>query len=141
MGYFCQPPELLVGFAKWVVPGAPYEDLPKLEEWPKDGDQAFADKFFGAMSDSHKKIMGDRPHWYLELIVVKKEYQGKGAGGLMIRYGVEKADEAEVEAYLDASPSGRPVYERYGFKVLHTRTFFDGAYVHCIMHREARKKR
>lgn len=59
--------------------------------------------------------MGERKHWYLECIATSPGWQGKGAAGKLIRWGLEKVDEEGVEAYLEASPDGKPIYEHFGF--------------------------
>lgn len=59
--------------------------------------------------------MGERKHWYLELVGTRPEWQGKGAAGMLLRWGLERADADGVEAYLEASPKGRPIYEKFGF--------------------------
>ncbi|UKZ74460.1 hypothetical protein TrVFT333_002129 [Trichoderma virens FT-333] len=103
-----------------------------------EGDQEFSVFFFGRLGEMHHEAMGERPHWYLELLAVKPQYQGKGAASLMLRYGVNKADEDKVECFLDASPAGQPIYERYGFRVVQRDTFLEGTYVQCAMVRDAR---
>ncbi|PNP57274.1 hypothetical protein THARTR1_02720 [Trichoderma harzianum] len=104
-------PKMFVGFAKWIVPGASPEPLPPADQWPSEGDQQFSVFFFGRLGEMHHEAMGKRPHWYLELVAVKPQYQGKGAASLMLKYGVNKADEDKVECFLDASPAGQPIYE------------------------------
>ncbi|KAL5088900.1 hypothetical protein Trisim1_006045 [Trichoderma cf. simile WF8] len=131
-------PETFVGFAKWIVPGASPEALPPADQWPSEGDQQFSVFFFGRLGEMHHEAMGKRPHWYLELVAVKPQYQGKGAASLMLKYGVNKADEDKVECFLDASPAGQPIYERYGFRVAQRDTFLDGTYIQCAMVRDAR---
>ncbi len=42
-------------------------------------------------------------------------YQGRGAGSLIMRYGVEQADRDGRKAYLEASPSSVSLYRRFGF--------------------------
>lgn len=37
---------------------------------------------------------------------------------MLVAWGCEKADEAGVEAYLEASPMGAPMYARHGFKAV-----------------------
>ena len=52
----------------------------------------------------------------LEMVATDPAYQGKGAGSQMMRFGMEKADEEGVEAYLEASPDAVPLYEKFGFR-------------------------
>ncbi|KAL1871101.1 hypothetical protein Daus18300_004846 [Diaporthe australafricana] len=141
------PPELpaapaVVAFAKWNAPvAAPDTPQPPLpDNWPVDGDPALADVFFKKLADMHEGIMGGRPHWYLEMIVTKGRYQGQGAGGMLMAWGVDKADEEGVECYLDATPEGKKLYERFGFKDRETWPFFNQTYRHSFMVREATRK-
>ena len=43
------------------------------------------------------------------------EYQGRGAGSQLLRWGAERADAQRVEAYLEASPEAVPLYKKFGF--------------------------
>jgi len=44
------------------------------------------------------------------------EYQGLGAAGMIIRWGLEQADGADGILYLESSPKAVAVYDRYGFE-------------------------
>lgn len=48
-------------------------------------------------------------------MVTHPSHRGKGAAGLLIRWGIEQAERCRVPAYLEAGVAGRPIYERYGF--------------------------
>jgi GNAT superfamily N-acetyltransferase len=43
-------------------------------------------------------------------------FQGRGAGGMLVEWGTKKADELGLPAYLESSPKGHRVYQRYGFR-------------------------
>lgn len=51
----------------------------------------------------------------MELLMTAGGHKGRGAGGLILEHGTGLADEEMVESYIDASPAGRPLYERHGF--------------------------
>lgn len=128
-----------VAFAKWVAPlarGTPIPPMPAESEWPVDGNPKLAAAFFTNLWEMHKEIMADRPHWYLEIIVTRGADQGRGAGGLLMAWGANKADESGVEAYLDATPAGKPLYKNFGFVDVDTRSFFDDTYRHSFMLRK-----
>ncbi|KAE8446102.1 hypothetical protein EG329_012473 [Mollisiaceae sp. DMI_Dod_QoI] len=108
------PDQKIVAYAKWNGPNVPFgTDLP---EWPEGGDHALANHFFGNLVNRHASIMKGRRHWYLELVATRPEYQGKGAAGKLLRWGIERSDEEGTETYLEASPDGKPIYERFGFQ-------------------------
>lgn len=57
----------------------------------------------------------DAVHQDMELLMTVEEYKGRGSGGMILEYGTGLADKEQVECYIDASPAGRPLYERHGF--------------------------
>jgi len=109
------PENEVIAWAKWASPSLKplSTDLP---QWPEGSDVEIANHFFGNLFTRRKRVMGEREHWYLECIATSPEWQGKGAAGKLIRWGLEKVDEKGVEAYLEASPDGKPVYEHFGFR-------------------------
>jgi len=107
--------EQVVAWCKWNAPTtAPFD--PSLPPWPKGADVSLAKHFFGELFARQHRIMGGKEYWYLECIATVPEWQGKGAAGKLIRWGLQKADEGSLEAYLEASPDGKPIYEHFGFK-------------------------
>jgi GNAT superfamily N-acetyltransferase len=58
------------------------------------------------------------PHYYLPLVGVEPEWQGRGLGAALMRPIVERCDDEKVPAYLEAtSPRNRALYQRQGFEV------------------------
>jgi hypothetical protein len=51
----------------------------------------------------------------LEFIQTAKEYKGRGAASLMMRYGCNMADNDGLEIYVAASMEDYPVYLKYDF--------------------------
>ena len=47
------------------------------------------------------------------------EHHRRGAGAILIAWGVGKADSAHLPAFLEASPMGKPLYARMGFNQIH----------------------
>jgi GNAT superfamily N-acetyltransferase len=75
---------------------------------------------FYALDDlfTHHKndILESRPYYALDTLVTLPQHERRGAGSMLVRWGCEKADDAGVEAYLEASPMGAPMYARHGFE-------------------------
>ncbi|WYZ38497.1 hypothetical protein EsH8_III_000411 [Colletotrichum jinshuiense] len=124
---YADDPDLIIACAKWVRPAEDgqvnVEAPPPPEAWPKEGNPEFADHFFGTIGRNHIKIMGEVRHWYLELIICRKEHQGKGAASPLLRWGCEKADEEGRLAFLEAMAAAKGIYERYGFQSLYSLEF------------------
>ncbi len=137
----------ILAFAVWNAPrpaAAPFGPPPPadLAAWPQDGDPAAAVAFFGDLAAQHARLMAPHgPHWYLELIATARAAQGRGAAGLLLRWGEAQADAEGVPCYLDATPAGRRVYAsaRHGFAEVDVRTYRLGpaAYEQVFMIREA----
>lgn len=51
----------------------------------------------------------------LVLCFVLPEFRRRGAGTQLVQWGIEKADELDMISLLDATPLGKPLYERLGF--------------------------
>jgi GNAT superfamily N-acetyltransferase len=57
------------------------------------------------------------PHYYLPLVGVDPEWQGRGLGPALMRPIVERCDTEKVPAYLEATtPRNRALYARHGFE-------------------------
>ena len=55
-------------------------------------------------------------YWYLHYVGVRREHQGKGHGGRIIRAQTTAADREAVPCWLEtATPENVPLYERLGF--------------------------
>jgi GNAT superfamily N-acetyltransferase len=81
--------------------------------------------FIDAITAAEKHHLG--PQWgttRLELAdcAADPTYHRRGAGTTLLEYGIAKAREANVPITLTASPMGRQLYLRFGFKEL---GFFD----------------
>lgn len=49
---------------------------------------------------------------------VREDHQRKGVGSLMLAWGAKKADEMNVECFVEATDAGRQLYEKFGFTTL-----------------------
>ena len=59
------------------------------------------------------------PHWYLPLVGVEPNAQGRGLGGALMRHAVARCDQEDAPAYLESSnPRNISLYERHGFEVM-----------------------
>ncbi|RMZ01596.1 hypothetical protein D0862_06313 [Hortaea werneckii] len=106
-----------VGFVKWQEPRPEGMELETdLPEWPAEADQGVCDETFGEWGRKRRELMGKRGHWYLEIIATHPQHQGRGAGSMMIIWGLGRADRDNVEAYLEASPEAVSLYEKLGFE-------------------------
>lgn len=59
----------------------------------------------------------------LALLVTASEHRRKGAGSLLLRWGIERAEEMGLPCYLQASEEGKRLYEKHDFQVTDVREF------------------
>jgi ribosomal protein S18 acetylase RimI-like enzyme len=58
------------------------------------------------------------PHWYLQTLSIAPEHQRRGAGTVLIRPGLDRADAEGLPTYLETQrESNIPYYRRFGFEV------------------------
>ena len=70
---------------------------------------------FEKMEQSHP----EEPHWYLPIIGVEPNAQGKGLGAELMRHAVARCDQEGALAYLESSnPRNISLYLRHGFEVM-----------------------
>jgi ribosomal protein S18 acetylase RimI-like enzyme len=59
------------------------------------------------------------PHYYLSILAVAPEQQGRGLGGALLAPTLERCQRERVRIYLEtAQPQNVPFYQRHGFRVL-----------------------
>lgn len=70
---------------------------------------------FEKMDECHP----EEHHWYLPMIGVEPNAQGRGLGAALMRHATARADADGVSAYLESSnPKNISLYERHGFEVM-----------------------
>ena len=85
----------------------------------RDMIRARNDAFFNAVHDAKDehfdKRFGER-QLYLSALCVEPAYQGCGIGTTLLQWGIDKARSENVGITLFASPTGRNLYAKMGFK-------------------------
>jgi GNAT superfamily N-acetyltransferase len=132
----------IIAYATWVAPRTS-KTLPAKEQthnppmYPEDGDDlALAAFFFPHLKEHRERNMAGRTCWYLAALVCHEEHQGRGAGGMLMRYGVGAADAMQADIYVEASPPGVPVYKKFGFREIGRVVVLDGEFTELFMLRE-----
>jgi len=92
----------------------------KDEDTPKGLDMDTFKYINELIEKTKKEILGEDEQrvWYLASLAVDPEFKGKGIASKLVQWGVDKAEEAGLPAYLESSPAAVGVYRRVGFKEL-----------------------
>jgi ribosomal protein S18 acetylase RimI-like enzyme len=73
---------------------------------------------FNFIEKKHKEHVPE-PHWYLSILGVDTEFQGRGVGGQLMAPVLEICDRGAMPAYLEtAKDINVPFYEKHGFKIV-----------------------
>ena len=69
--------------------------------------------------DAKHKELAPAPHWYLRLLGVDPESQGKGYASRLLRDMLPRVAEEGLPCYLETDTERNvPIYEHFGFKVI-----------------------
>jgi GNAT superfamily N-acetyltransferase len=72
----------------------------------------------GPIRAAQPEIMGtEKPFFMLNMLATHPEHQGRGAGKILLDWGIQKADDEGLMTYLNATDVGRRMYEKRGFEV------------------------
>ncbi|HEX5940226.1 MAG TPA: GNAT family N-acetyltransferase [Dehalococcoidia bacterium] len=98
-------------------------------------------RFINAMNEFEKKHEHYAPeeHYYLFVLGVEPDLQGKGIGGQLMKPVLDRADAEKRPCYLESSnPRNVPFYERHGFRVMEELIAHPTAPTVSCMRREPR---
>ncbi|KAL2867524.1 putative GNAT family acetyltransferase [Aspergillus lucknowensis] len=112
--------EKLVAAAKWFF----YPENPHtgphvgqvVADWYPEGIGREFATLAARQFERPRETMATRAHAFLHIAFADAEYRGRGLGRLLMDWGTRIADERGLEAWLDASEFGAPLYEKYGFR-------------------------
>lgn len=110
----------IAGFAKWNVFRNRFPAPAKAEGdfWACDEDKAYTQHLMTEFNRDRmaylKSNNGNAVN--LDICVIDPKYQRMGIGGLLVSWGIDKADELGFEAIVESSVYGKGLYEKNGFE-------------------------
>ena len=76
-------------------------------------------RLFTTLNMIEKKHPKQPPHYYLAVLGVEPEHQGRGFGGALMQPVLGRCDHDRIPAYLESSKRRNiALYERHGFRVV-----------------------
>ncbi|KAI9666260.1 MAG: hypothetical protein M1821_004195 [Bathelium mastoideum] len=107
----------IVGASVWqFYESDPYTGTrdPEVTWWPEGEGKRFAQQFANELRRARVRYMA-KPHAYLLHLTVLPEFRARGLGRRLMDWGLQMVDQRGLEAYIDAAPLAKPLYERCGF--------------------------
>ncbi|TRX98937.1 hypothetical protein FHL15_000279 [Xylaria flabelliformis] len=115
-----------IAAAQWLVRTEglnPYADGQAPDEiitWWSEGERRrFAERMYAQWGD-HRPVKMRKPHLFLNACFVHPDHRGRGAGRMLVQWGVDKADSLGIEMLTEATDEGKPLYAKYDFVLLNT---------------------
>ena len=66
----------------------------------------------------------NKRHYYLMLIAVEPEFQGKGIGSRLMQVGLKRADDEGLECFLETvTPEDVQFYKKHDFDIILNKGF------------------
>lgn len=109
----------IAGFAKWNVFRNRFQPPARAEGdfWDSPDDKEYCQHLMTEFNRDRiaylKSTEGNAVN--LDICVIDPKYQRMGIGGLLVSWGVEKADELGFDAIVESSVFGKGLYEKHGF--------------------------
>ncbi|KAK5128304.1 hypothetical protein LTR85_002971 [Meristemomyces frigidus] len=97
-------------------PSDPNEQPPA--NWPEGGNWGLRTFFKLAWEKWRREKFAGKPYIELNILVTDPHFHGRGAGGKLLSWGCEQADELGISMCLESTPAGLSLYRRFGFKVV-----------------------
>lgn len=117
---------VMVGFVKWNFykterPESEWNKREKVDWWGVGENEnkemkRKAEAYLETTEGTRQRIWGGRPHALCALLCVHPDHQRQGAGTLLMHWGIERARDMGLPAYLEASFEGYPLYKKLGFR-------------------------
>ncbi|KAJ0119219.1 acyl-CoA N-acyltransferase [Diaporthe amygdali] len=118
----------IIAYAKWEVYKNGRPDLWKLSQ-PMEESAKAVDGFGPLREVAHNYFCtrngekGKHPHLLLALLVTARQHRQRGAGSILVRWGIELSDKTGLPCYVQASEQGRRLYQQHGFEEIDTVEF------------------
>jgi GNAT superfamily N-acetyltransferase len=113
----------IVAMAVWFVVAEPRADgkgpVAIVDHGAASNKEA-CESFFGNFGRKKQELIGGKPHVYLRLLATDPAHHRRGAGAMLLAWGLAEADRLQLPSYLETTSDGMPLYERHGFREVDT---------------------
>lgn len=86
--------------------------------WLQGKEREHAEALIRPLWDAREKLWLNERYLYCHVVAVHPEFQYKGIGKLLVEYGLQLAQQADLPVYVESSKEAIRLYEKTGFKRL-----------------------
>ncbi|RYP76454.1 hypothetical protein DL769_003620 [Monosporascus sp. CRB-8-3] len=107
---------VVIAFAKWshpVLPGEDYVEPPWI--WPEGTDLDTLGAWTAKAAEAESRSVGDAPCYRLSFIGTDPTYGHRGAGHLLVQWGIQQSKASGSSLYLESTVEAAPFYKKNGF--------------------------
>ncbi|RHZ59232.1 hypothetical protein CDV55_106321 [Aspergillus turcosus] len=107
----------VISFAKWCLPvseSTVYEEEPW--RWPEGTNKATLNTWSETVEQAVDIIMGKTPCYRLSFIATDPAYVRRGAGSLLVNWGIERSKKENLPIALESTLDAVPFYLKFGFQ-------------------------
>jgi GNAT superfamily N-acetyltransferase len=115
-----------IGFGKWYFYLTPEAIAGSSKPWPLGESEKeyinipMAEHYFHNLQERKNKVFEGKKHALMAILVVKPGWQRKGVGQKILEWGLAECDKQGLGVWIDASPVGKGLYEKCGWKQVDT---------------------
>jgi len=112
----------ILGYGKWNFYLTPEAIAESEKPWPLEDDGTgspnvpMVKSVFGDLGKRKNAFMSGKRHALMAVLAVKPGSQRMGVGKKLLEWGLRQCDEENIEVWIDASPEGKGLYEKVGWK-------------------------
>ncbi|KDN65906.1 putative acetyltransferase [Colletotrichum sublineola] len=86
--------------------------------WLEGAARERAEAVLKPLHDVREKLFGGRRYIYTHVIAIDPKHQGRKAGALWCKWGMDLSDSLGIPMYFESSPSTYQLYEKMGYETL-----------------------
>ncbi|KKZ62800.1 hypothetical protein EMCG_02843 [[Emmonsia] crescens] len=112
-----QDQDEIISFAKWkrpVLDTDSYVEVPW--RWPEGTRMDILNEWTRRVEDVSSRVIGSTPCYCLSFIGTYPKHEGRGAGSMLIRWGLERSASENVPIQLESTMVAWPLYKKLGFE-------------------------
>jgi ribosomal protein S18 acetylase RimI-like enzyme len=111
----------IVGMALWDVYITPSDWKRGEISWLQGEERERAEAFVNPLWDAREKLWLNEKYLYCHVMAVHPDFQRKGVGELLFRFGMNTAQQTKLPIYIESSKEARRLYEKMGCRRLKER--------------------